>query len=335
MKSVKWAFVIMLFLAACGQPPAYVDREVKFIDVPNKPELGAGEDTPKNNNATPIKPTNPKGENPDVEVIGGSDANPTKPSVTPVITAEVCQKQGLKISAPNLIFLVDNSGSNKTSRDSSVGTDCPQQSDSVCLGEPVRKLTVLSVANDLQKLDMETADAAATSLLSVISYSGSANTIMSQASTGALFSIPTLTGLMDFTKRPEGFTNYVSAFDRAKAIFTSSSANAAARQKVVINLSDGFPTNNPQDVFNSAKLMRETGIKMITVIYTKDADFASAAAKWEASTSFSQEERDWVIGRGRKSLISDISDEAFLVKNVEKLPDVVSSIVNKYALGCK
>ncbi len=332
MTSIKWALFTMFFFAACGQPPAYVERDVKYIDVPEKPELG--DDSPKNNNATPIKPSDPKGVDPDVEVIGGSGTPASIPPVKPVITAEVCQKQGLKISAPNLIFLVDNSGSNKNSINA-VGTDCPQQSGSTCVGDPVRKLTVLSVAKDLQKIDLDSADAASTSLLSVVSYAGSANTVMSQVSTGSTFSIPTLTTLMDFAKTPGGSTYYVSAFDRAKAIFAGSSSSVSARQKVIINLSDGFPSNKPQDVFNSAKSLRDAGIKMITVIYTKDADFAAAAANWEATTDFSEAEQDWVMGRGRSSLISDISDEAFLVKNVEKLPDVVSSIVNKYALGCK
>ena len=329
-------YISMILLAittiSCGQPPAFVRKELPGS--PSKDDNDSIADANKNpNTKSPVGVS--IGES-DVIVNIGKPKNPIPKND---VTADSCREKGLKLVAPNIVFTIDNSGSNKGNGSTEVATDCPDKVDNKCTGETVRKKTLLHVVGELRTLDAQNADSAATSYYSIVEFATNAQLRLGTSSTSGVPNLDVLSGIMDFTKTPEGYTSYVSAFNMAQSIL-SSSANPSVsnKPKVVIKITDGFPTNKPEEVLAAAKAVKNTGAKIITIVYTREDLFSTVASQWEKSADklgFSKAQKDWTLGRGRDSIISDISDHALLVKDVSKLPEVVSYLVNRVALKCE
>jgi hypothetical protein len=222
----------------------------------------------------------------EAKFAAGDDAHvePT-PSLSPNATPPPQQCKDVKtVNGADLVFLLDNSGSNAE-------TDCPSRQNQgggrfQCNGATERERAVLSAFDQLVKVEAKyKISNAAESRIAVASFptrnsSVSGWEIHGEQQAGGWYRTEAnvrsdLSDLLAFTRRPYGHTPFGAGIEAAEYLFTRlpAASNNAPRSKLAILVTDGEPTDrDPVAVIDAATHLRgltgEKSIQLITVFVT-------------------------------------------------------------------
>jgi hypothetical protein len=151
--------------------------------------------------------------------------------------------------------------------------------------------------------------------------------------------------LLKFTHSPGGMTPYKIGLEGAKEVFDRSNQNADPRQKVLLFVTDGLPTDmRPSQIKEASKALGDDVYTILLFLYTPDKNKeeyhaptkASLKQRWDRdqwgrapgnNDGFKDFEEYWTTLVATPNEISDksfdVSQSADLAKTVDGLLDVI------------
>ena len=258
----------------------------------------------------------------------------------------------------NVVIVIDNSNSNGLSdcgldyadppqrQCLNCGSDPSAQQPAVplyqCLVKTNREKTVSSVAKMLKDLETQE-DAVSHVSFAYFPTMGTATFTPRwyTASGEALFSSNDL----DVLRRPNGTTPYLEGLEAAKSLFSQMPAGTESKGKVVVFITDGFPTDkDPDAVLKLASDLKATGVQIVSVIVTqlshqgvlrqKHRQFMMGFdERWPKDEVYFSK----LLGNGadQKGLLHSMSTWVSYLEEASSLPQEVNKLVSAEAVKCR